>query len=332
MNAIAVTSRPARRGDAAAIVGLINRESRAVSGEELITMADLEREWNDEEFRIDDETRVLEGRDGRIVGYADYTNRTAPYVRPWGFCSIDRELGARVPADLLTGWLVDRARSDVGLAPPDARITLLSGANQKNTLLVDAWTRAGFTVSRHFVQMAIAIDRRPEPAEVPAGYQVRTLRAGEERALFDVLANAFRDHYGFVDPAKPDEEFERWKRHIFDADDFDPDLMIVATAPDGSIVGGAVCRPNHGAQLDMGWVGTLGVKDAHRKRRLGESLLRRSFEVFHEKGKLRAGLGVDSESLTNATRLYEKCGMQTCRVNLQMALVIRDGHELAKLG
>jgi mycothiol synthase len=332
MNAIAVTPRPARRGDAADIVGLINRESQAVLGEDLITISDLEREWNEPEFRIDDETRVLECRDGRIVGYADYTNRTAPHVRAYGFCSIDPELGARVPADLLTGWLIDRARSDVRLAPPDTRITLLGGANQKNALIVDAWTRAGFTVSRHFVQMAIALDRRPEPAEVPAGYQVRTLRAGEERALFDVLADAFRDHYGFVDPAKPDEEYERWRRHVFDADDFDPDLMIVATAPDGSIVGGAVCRPSHGAQLDMGWVGTLGVNAAHRRQRLGESLLRRSFEVFHEKGKLRAGLGVDSESLTNATRLYEKCGMQRFRVYLQMALVIRDGRELAKLG
>lgn len=332
MSDLTVPSRPARRDDAERIVSLINRESKAVSGEELVTMADLEREWADPEFRIDDETRVLETRDGRIVGYADYSNRSAPYVRPHGFCSIDPDLGAQVPADLLTDWLVSRARSDVGLAPGDARVTLLAGANEKNAVLVDAWTRAGFTVSRHFVQMRITLDRRPEAPDVPAGYALRALRPGEERALFDVLAHAFRDHYGFVDPAKPDEEFERWKRTVLEADDFDPDLVIVATASDGSIVGGSVCRPDYGAHLDMGWVSILGVEAAHRKRRLGESLLRRSLGIFYEKGKKRAGLGVDSESLTNATRLYEKCGMRASRVYLQMARLMRDGRELANTG
>ncbi len=82
----------------------------------------------------------------------------------------------------------------------------------------------------------------------------------------------------------------------------------------------------------MGWVTILGVASAHRKRRLGQSLLRRSLELFYEKGKKHAGLGVDAESLTNATRLYERCGMRKIRVSLQMERLIRDGYELANIG
>ena len=61
-------------------------------------------------------------------------------------------------------------------------------------------------------------------------------------------------------------------------------------------------------------------------------LLRRSLEVFYDKAKSRVGLGVDSESLTHATRLYEQCGMRTSRVYVQMARLIRDGRELANTG
>jgi hypothetical protein len=33
--------------------------------------------------------------------------------------------------------------------------------------------------------------------------------------------------------------------------------------------------------------------------------------VFHERGKLRVGLGVDAENITGALRLYEKAGMHS---------------------
>jgi GNAT superfamily N-acetyltransferase len=60
----------------------------------------------------------------------------------------------------------------------------------------------------------------------------------------------------------------------------------------------------------LGWVGTLGVCRPWRKRGLGLALLRHSFSELYRHGQRRIGLGVDAESLTGATRLYLKAGMQ----------------------
>jgi ribosomal protein S18 acetylase RimI-like enzyme len=61
---------------------------------------------------------------------------------------------------------------------------------------------------------------------------------------------------------------------------------------------------------DWGWIGTLGVRPAWRRRGLGLALLYESFRRFAERGETLAALGVDSENPTGATRLYERAGMR----------------------
>ena len=67
----------------------------------------------------------------------------------------------------------------------------------------------------------------------------------------------------------------------------------------------------------MGWVGMLGVRRPWRRRGLGELLLRTAFAEFARHGETRVGLGVDAESETGATRLYESAGMTLAfRINV----------------
>jgi RimJ/RimL family protein N-acetyltransferase len=40
------------------------------------------------------------------------------------------------------------------------------------------------------------------------------------------------------------------------------------------------------------------------------ALLQHSFHAFSQRGLRKVGLGVDAQSLTGATRLYEKAGMR----------------------
>ena len=58
-----------------------------------------------------------------------------------------------------------------------------------------------------------------------------------------------------------------------------------------------------------GYVGALGVRRAWRGRGLGRALLLQTFAEFHRRGVHRVTLGVDAESPTGATRLYESVGM-----------------------
>jgi mycothiol synthase len=63
----------------------------------------------------------------------------------------------------------------------------------------------------------------------------------------------------------------------------------------------------------LGWVHTIGVRRPWRGRGIGESLLRHSLAAFAARGLTKAGLGVDSENETGATRLYERVGMRVSR-------------------
>lgn len=65
----------------------------------------------------------------------------------------------------------------------------------------------------------------------------------------------------------------------------------------------------------MGWIFGLGVRRPWRRRGLGLALLRHCLGALYDRGKRRVGLGVDAQSPTGATRLYEKAGMSVYRRN-----------------
>ena len=54
----------------------------------------------------------------------------------------------------------------------------------------------------------------------------------------------------------------------------------------------------------------LGVRPAWRRRGLGEALLRSAFAELFTRGHRRVGLGVDTENVSGALRLYERVGMR----------------------
>ena len=61
-----------------------------------------------------------------------------------------------------------------------------------------------------------------------------------------------------------------------------------------------------------------------RKRGLGLALLLQAFNEFYQRGDRTVGLGVDAQSLTGATRLYEKAGMHVTRRYDTYEKVIRE--------
>jgi ribosomal protein S18 acetylase RimI-like enzyme len=62
-----------------------------------------------------------------------------------------------------------------------------------------------------------------------------------------------------------------------------------------------------------GWVNSLAVRDAWRRRGIGEALLRAAFAAFRERGTTTVVLNVDRDNTTGATRLYERAGMRLRR-------------------
>ena len=62
---------------------------------------------------------------------------------------------------------------------------------------------------------------------------------------------------------------------------------------------------------------------------VGLAMLHLAFGEFYRRGKAQVTLDVDAESLTGATRLYEKAGMRLLRRQVAYDLVLREGKELA---
>jgi mycothiol synthase len=218
-----------------------------------------------------------------------------------GYASVD-ELGeGRVwinlrgrPSVELVDWAERRAR--------ERGQRVLSGGWASNEKLLRELERRGFGLIRHSQRMTIDL-AEPTPDPVwPDGVEVRTFEPGDERTFYEAQQETFADSWEPVE-----EPFEEWSHSLLEGPSFVPDLWFLAM--DGADAAGyAICHP-HAALPDAGWVRLLGVRRPWRRRGLGGALLLHAFGEFRRRGLRRVGLGVDSESLTGANRLYEQVGM-----------------------
>src|SRR5687767_10770171 len=151
--------------------------------------------------------------------------------------------------------------------------------------------------------MMIDLTKRTPDPTLPDGVALRTFRPGDERTFYEIQRETF------VDSWEPeDESFEEWSHWMLEGPAFVPDHWFLAV--EGSeVVGFAICHPR-AAVPGLGWVRLLGVRRPWRKRGLGRGLLLHAFGELRRGGFRRAGLGVDSESVTGANRLYEQAGMR----------------------
>jgi GNAT superfamily N-acetyltransferase len=71
------------------------------------------------------------------------------------------------------------------------------------------------------------------------------------------------------------------------------------------------------------------VRRPWRKHGLGLALLHHAFGEFYRRGTREIGLGVDAQSLTGATRLYERAGMHALLHYDSYEKELRPGVELS---
>ena len=148
--------------------------------------------------------------------------------------------------------------------------------------------------------MAIELEAAPEVPPLPDAYTLETFQPDDARAFYETLDAAFQDHWEHHSIG-----FERWWEEKQSVPDFDPTLWFLVR--DGDDVA-AVIR-NDPDRNGGGYVGALGVARAWRGKGLGRALLLRTFAEFFSRGVPRVTLGVDAESPTGATQLYESVGM-----------------------
>jgi ribosomal protein S18 acetylase RimI-like enzyme len=276
--------RELREDDADAVAALFVDTfgaARKLDGEEIrswVRNTELRPEW----------LRVLE-EDGRVVGYGDIWPQDDV---------LDLDVAAPGRWDVFFDWAETEARRR-GI--PHVRIQVPHGHELGG--LVAA---RGYEPWRFSYTMEIDLDERPS-ARMPVGIELRGYGDDDGAAVRALINEAFA-----ADPFWHEVDEANFREFYLGGRGFEPALWLLACDGD-EVAGCALNFPVHGSDESLGWVATLGVRPAWRRRGLGEALLLSSFAALHDRGLRRVGLGVDSQNATGALRLYERVGMRKVR-------------------
>ena len=322
------TARGASLPDVEAAIVLYNRWAQSAIGEDEITDADaIRNEWKSPNFDPARDIRVVFAPNGQMVGYVEVWTTVKPVVHPWVWGRVDPDYENLGIGTWMLTWAEERARQSMTETPADLRFAPRVGNYRQVESAKRLFESLGYHYIRSSYQMRIDLGAPPTAPIWPEGITVRTYTPVDLEVLYQADDEAFRDHFGYVD--QPYEEgLARFKHFMIDRADFDPSLYFLAM--DGNEVAGiCLCRSHSYDDPEMGYVGTLGVRRAWRKRGVGLALLQHSFGEFHRRGKPRAALHVDASNLTGALRLYESAGMHVHLASDMYEKEIRPGREIS---
>ncbi|MGD8821677.1 MAG: GNAT family N-acetyltransferase [Anaerolineales bacterium] len=327
-----MTVRPGRMEDLPSAVAMFNRSSQKIIGRDEFSLERYQHEWNHPNFDLDLSTRVVLSPQGDVIGCIEVWDTNPNPIHPWVWARVDPAWEGKGIGTAMMRWAIDRAHQAIEQVPAEARVSIYCGANRANDAAQQLFADLGLSAIRYSWTMLIAFDQEPPEPQWPEGIELRTYHHPDQaRDVYDVIRNAFRDHWGYIEVPFEDG-FERWQ-HFALAEEmyFDPDLWFLAMDGD-KIAGISLCAPRTDDDPDRGWVNTLGVLKPYRRRGVALALLQHSFDAFYRMGKQRAGLGVDGQNLTGATRLYEKAGMHIELQEDTYELELRPGEELSNRG
>jgi mycothiol synthase len=166
----------------------------------------------------------------------------------------------------------------------------------------------GYAVARRWYQMAQPLDREIPDAPLPAGLEVRPVTPDQYPKIWAADVEAFRDHWGYAEP--PAGAYAEW---IEDPIAMQTELWQIAWNGD-QVVGQVRSFINHQENAEQGrlrgYTECISVRRPWRRRGLAASLILRSLRILQEQGMTEAALGVDTQNISGALRLYERCGFR----------------------
>jgi mycothiol synthase len=276
--------------DLEAVVELGNAFERVFMGVESFTPDEVADDWRRLDLERDAWLVLAPG--GCVAGYATLEEEAPGRFLSDGYVHPElRGLG-------VGGKLVDLA---------EERARARGGASVQTTIIAhDAaaagvLTSRGYELARHFFRMVVELGEEAPQPDWPDDLRVEPFREHDALAFHEAIEDAWQDHWDHS--PRP---FELFRTRMMEGSRYEPSLWTVVWADD-EITGGTICEPEH---YGMGWIRSLFVRRPWRRHGLGMALLLNAFRQFHERGERRVGLGVDAESPTGATRLYERAGMK----------------------
>ncbi|SCG75187.1 Ribosomal protein S18 acetylase RimI [Micromonospora echinaurantiaca] len=243
--------------------------------------------------------------EGVVVGWAILSNPTG-VGREFVEVYVDPERGEGVRAPLLARQLDRIAERAAERGRPE--LTVRTSVFAPETRWAAELAEAGFRRAKRYVRMRRELADLPAEPPLPPGVTVRPLRAGDEadlRLFHQIYDTAFRDTLDY-EPAG----FDRWREALRVPGTLWDEWFFAEV--DG-VPAGALQSSDQALDQDEGFVRTLSVLPAYRRRGVGAALLWRAFTTYAGKGRKYAGLGVDLTNPTAPVGLYRSVGLREVR-------------------
>lgn len=249
---------------------------------------------------------LVRDADGVVRGFAVHREPHGDEVAAEFVFDVD--VPTRVVRDVVT-VTVDRFHAET--THPGAYLRAILGDDQQAA--IDALTRQGAWREAQFRRTRKSLTGEDRDALATAaipGITVLGWADVEQRGLGEqvrrVQYDTFLEHFGNM--SKSPEAFARHVRSRA----FTPDFSLAAVDDAGEVVGyvlgstftsGAAPHDERSAHTDY-----IGVRGDHRKRGIGELLLRKVWLAALRRGLTAASLGTDIRNRSNAHLLYERLG------------------------
>lgn len=210
-------------------------------------------------------------------------------------------------------WTEGRLREIAAGHPPEVEKYFLSLAEQGESDLAAMLEKNGYQPVRYGFEMVRPDLENIPDFPLPDGFEVRPVLPEHHRAIWEADTEAFRDHWGFVEPSEGD--YQAW---LIDTTTFQPELWQIAWDVATNKVAGQVRtyidhEQNKLYHRKRGWTEFISVRRPYRRRGLARALIARSLRAQKQAGMTESALGVDSDNLSGATKVYEDCGFRVVK-------------------
>lgn len=306
--------------DIEAVVKLMRACEIALEGTAETTLDDMRLWWTEPDTDIAKDVWVVLSPTGEVVATSSIGHQE--HVRIYSRGNVLPAYQGQGIGSHLLSLNEARAKEHVTLAETGARVAMLAQVNAKNIAVQRLLEKNRYKDIRSFWRMGIELQKAPPAPVWPEGIVVSNLAADTTllQAVHQADNDAFRDHWGYLPMS-----FAAFEHFAVKTENFDPRLWFIALDGD-EISGVCLCADE---KESGGWVHSLGIRRQWRRRGLGLAFLYHAFGAFYRRGIHNVYLGVDAQSLTGATHLYERAGMHVVKQYKTYEKELRPGRELS---
>lgn len=285
------------------MVGAANARTEREGGEDYFTVDDMAHHYQPGSRFDPDRDVIVAEAEGEIVGYGRTTwDEVAEGGREY-WVVVQAHPDHPAARDQIVEWVERRALEVAESHPPGEKY--LTGWSDEAMSWASVLRERGY----HQVRLGATLVR-PNLDEIPhrplpEGIKMRPVEEAHLRAIWEADIEAFRDHWGYVE--QTEEDYQKWLTQPH----FDPSIWQVAWAGDrvvGQVRSFIDKDENHRLGVKRGWTEDISTAREWRGRGIASSLICSSLVVLRERGMTEAALGVDTENVTGAFRLYQALG------------------------